>query len=477
MRRHRIALVVDHPDRDLAGLVMTAAELCRQGAVCYLVPMNLADRELWALAPDFVLLNYIRATNRDMVRRLAAAGIGFAVLDTEGGVWSTAESYAELLRPVTAELKLASCACVWGPRMAEYLVRERFYSDGQISVTGCPRFDLYSPTWRTVLCDSNGARGERPRILINTNFTTVNSRFASTAENLALHLRLGVPRTAVEAMIAAEREAIVLTIDLARALAEDFPELSIVLRPHPFERADPYLRGLAGLNNLQVNSCGPVQPQILKAAVVIQRSCSTAIEAGLAGVPTLSPQWIPPYTLIPMAEAVSVPCPDYRDLKAHVQAIREGSFAASETIRQALQSTVSDWFCDVDGNAHKRVAAAVLAHIRESNIDRELCRKFLYGMGSDEGLPTSARLGNRIRHGLRLGPDWSFRSLCRVPQSAWCRTTKAFDEQRVGALLARIHSAAVAAGRDGSGSIQAVLARNAGDLMEHVAGYSVRLSA
>ncbi|MGZ8378124.1 MAG: surface carbohydrate biosynthesis protein, partial [Gemmatirosa sp.] len=63
MEDPRIALVVDHPQRDLGGIVLTALALCARGATCHLVPANIAPREIWALAPDLVVLNYFRRSN------------------------------------------------------------------------------------------------------------------------------------------------------------------------------------------------------------------------------------------------------------------------------------------------------------------------------------------------------------------------------------------------------------------------------
>src|SRR3972149_5168162 len=82
----RIAIVVDNPFRALPGLVLLAARLCQHGATCYLVPMNLRQVEIWSLAPDFVLLNYLRKTNEGFARQLIEAGLQVGVLDTEGGI-------------------------------------------------------------------------------------------------------------------------------------------------------------------------------------------------------------------------------------------------------------------------------------------------------------------------------------------------------------------------------------------------------
>ena len=88
---------MDHPQRDLPGLLLLGFELCQRGAVCHLVPLNLAEREVMGLAPDFVLLNYFRADNERLATWMARAGISFGLLDTEGGAWETLDSYMNVL--------------------------------------------------------------------------------------------------------------------------------------------------------------------------------------------------------------------------------------------------------------------------------------------------------------------------------------------------------------------------------------------
>lgn len=43
----RAVLIVDQPRRDLAGLVLTALEPCRNGLVCYLVNASQRWPEIW----------------------------------------------------------------------------------------------------------------------------------------------------------------------------------------------------------------------------------------------------------------------------------------------------------------------------------------------------------------------------------------------------------------------------------------------
>ena len=442
-RRPSVALIVDHPQRDLAGVVLTAFHLCQQDVDCHLVPHNLEEREIFALAPDFVLLNFFRPVNQALARRLVQAGIRVGVLDTEGGVWPNEAAYAELLWQDAELRRHLRCVCLWGPRLANYLVTQGLLSADQVAVTGCPRFDFYHGDWRSVL--SNAEDHGASRILINTNFSVSNPRFATVVQNVRqAREEFGLPAERVAAAIDDEREAIVAMIDLAQQLARDYPAAEIVFRPHPFEDTDLYRRRLSGAKRIVVDNGGPVQPEIGRAAVVIQRSCSTAVEAGLAGVPTLSPQWVPAPTLNPMAELVSVPCASYGDLRTRVDAILGGAYDTPEEIRDAIACVTSDWFCRPDGLAHRRVGAAVLSALASGRtVDGARCERELYGLDR-AAKPGPARLGRSLRYRLGLPSDWSFRRMRRVPPRN--KPGKSFGVVDVRVLADRIQQAPAARG-------------------------------
>ena len=452
MRAPRVALIVDHPQRDLGGLVLVAHRLCQRGIECHLVPHNLREPEIWSLSPDLVLLNFLRRGSETFAQRLVEAGIRFGLLDTEGGAWTRMEDYAQLLWPDEVLRARARPLCLWGPRLAGHLTASGRFAPGNVRVTGCPRFDLYDPKWRSVALNGTAAdptRTPRPRILVNTNFSLTNPRFATVEQNLTLaREELGWSIATVDAMVAAERCAIAGMIELVQRLALDFPESLVVLRPHPFERPDTYEPALRARSNVVLNVDGPVQPQILQAAVVVQRSCSTAVEACLAGIPTLSPQWIPAPILVPMAEEVSVPSDTYAELRSQVGAALDGGFRPGVDQQAAIDAVVRDWFFKADGLAHERVADAVAAELsRPSEVEHDVCRRLLYASGtSDEPLP--ARLGRLTRRALHLSPSFSFRQMRRVAPTAWQRTDKRFDAAEVQCLAARIEDAAHGRGEE-----------------------------
>lgn len=476
----RIALLVDHPQRDLRGLVLTALELSRRGAVCHLVPANIAPREVWALAPDFLLLNYFRRSNEALARGALAANMGVGLLDTEGGVWSDVESYVELLWPDASLRHAARGVCVWGNAMAAELVARDVFTAGQVAVTGCPRFDVYHPAWRGLLTGGMAVQPGRPRVLVNTNFSTVNPRFTSVEQKVETSRRnFGWSDERVAGLLRTETLAIAAMIDLVARLARDFPGVDLVVRPHPFERPDPYEDGLRALPNVIVDNAGGVEAPICRSTAVIQRSCTTGIEAGFAGTPTLSPRWVPAPFEMPAAEAVSLPCERYEELRDALAAVVAGRWTAPPEVAAAIATVTHDWFHRRDGESYRRVADAVLRAVAgERRVNLAECDRLLYIDPEGTGLGMLARVGSHVRRGLRLPPDWSFRRLQRAPDERWPLTPKYFGAEDVRALAARIVDTARAAGNPLGGMTASVgLARERGEFRHGAYGHSVTLAA
>jgi surface carbohydrate biosynthesis protein len=471
----RIALIVDHPNRDLAGLALVAWELCRRGATCFFVPLNLQDREIWALAPDFVLLNYLRRGNDELARRMRRVGIRFGVLDTEGGVWPTPDDYSKMFWTDRDLLAAARPVCMWGPRLADHLVERGLVAREQVAVTGCPRFDFYHPSWRSVVAlERPAAAIARPCLLLNTRNTTVNGRFASEKSNRnQLERVLGWPRADVDLLVEAERGAIDAMIGIARRLAVDYPSARVVLRPHPFEDPGVYRRGLKGILNATVDGDGPVQPVILDATVVIQRGCTTAIEASLAGVPTLSPQWVPIEQDYPVTEAVSAPCADYDALCESVGNILSGGWKVPGHVREATDGVIAAWFHRVDGQSYLRVADAIDEVVGpQPRVNIRACRRNAYGLRRYN--PLRSKLSGLVRYLGGLSTDFSFRAARNEPYRGWEATAKAFDASDIRALAVRVVQAA---GRDqAKTSVLAEGAHKRGDYHVDYAGHAVTLA-
>jgi surface carbohydrate biosynthesis protein len=358
-----VALVVDNPLRDLGGATLVANTLAAQGATAHLVPMEAQEAEMRALAPDVVVVNYLRPTNAALVSDLLDAEVSVVVLDTEGGVFVDLDEYGRTL-PANRTLRESVFAfCMWGPRLAEHGIARGWYLPEQVVVTGSPRFDYYVDPWRTattaMVPDLAGI--ETPILLFNGNFPLANPRFQSPEQERELLIsEFGWDAAYVDRAQALQRQGMIELSRLASHTAARHPAITVVYRPHPFENRNAYRGLIKDGNNLRVAQTGSVDSWILRSRLVAQRSCTTAVESALAGIPGLSPRWIPTVIDMEVAEAVSVPCISPNDFDEAVDRVLDGEDVRPASVRTALDAIVFDWFSRIDGDAHRRVADVVM---------------------------------------------------------------------------------------------------------------------
>jgi len=427
----KIALVVDNPLRDLPGLVLVGAHLANAGATVYLVPMNLQQWEVFALAPDYVLVNYCRKNNEVLIARMLSAGIRVGVLDTEGGVLASLDSYAQTLASDMEVRSSITSFMTWGPVLGKYAVQSGWFTGDQVAITGSPRYDFYHDTWRPAALEFTDVPGDdsKPLVMFNGNFPLANPQFY-TPEEEARQLIEGFGYSAedVGKWQSAQRSTMTGLTTLANDLAERFPDVRFVYRPHPFEGLKAYENLLVPRPNLQFLRDGTVAGWILRSAAVIQRSCSTAIEAAMAGTIPLSPSWVPTAAEIDVVNAVSYPCRTTDEMVATLAQILAGNFTPPSSERESLAKVVGDWFTAIDGKAAERVAQTILAGMpstRDESLEKR-CKRALYGLDA----AIRQRVVGSVRRSLGLSPEQSFRPWDNK-RSDWAGSIKAFGSAEV----------------------------------------------
>jgi surface carbohydrate biosynthesis protein len=467
----RIALPVADMQRDLPGTVLTAYRLCEQGATCYVLPYRASTAEIWALAPDFVLLPVFRPYAAPVARRFVRAGIRFGLIDTEGVVWSSLDEYKTTLWNDASLSAQAAVVCAWGPLVADFLVREKLFRQDQVYVTGCPRFDFYAEPWKKVYSESGENGTSRRCVLVNTNFTVANPRHGRPIEGAEqLAATYGYDRREVMEWYERGKVSVEGMAELASCIARDFPDLDVILRPHPQENSGTYERLLQGQENVAISTSGPVTPLMLRAAVVIQRSCTTALEACMTGAVALSPQWLPTATYYPLPESVSVPCNTYSELCGVLQDVSANRFTHAEPLKSSISDCLYSGFYYMDGKAHDRAATAVIEHLhtKKRTTDVSECRRFLFGI-YEFGKRPGAVLGGLARRALGLPAQHVFRR--RAASGKAAPSQVGFGIESIRMLLQRV---ALATGSQVSG-IEVTEADALRDYIEEFRGCSVAL--
>lgn len=424
----RICLIVDNPLRDLDGVALLAWQLARQGAECFLVPMYTQGFDVPALQPDVVVANYVRRNNLDLLKQYKRAGMRVAVLDTEGAISRSAELYAHMVG-MSGCKDFVDLYCVWGDEQRDAFIAQGVMPAERVRVTGCPRYDFCAPKWRPALAPS----GESPGfVLINTNFPVVNPRFSSgTKGELKIWKRVGVDADWAAQFATDSRQAFESMLAICDRLANDFPGVQFVLRPHPFEDLAAY-QTLEQRPNFKVRQSGTVLGWLHDACLLLHQNCSTAVEAVMLDKSPVSLEWFnTPALAMPSPTRVSCLAANYGDLRTCV--LRATTGQAPETTAEcveARQSILHGQYAGADGDSAARTAAYLLA----------LCDDTPVPSQRGDGPSIRGRVVAAVRKGLGFKRFQQVRSVL-YSGAAEYYAAKAFTAQQVGDAFARIAAA------------------------------------
>lgn len=431
MKTLKIALIVDHPLRDLSGLVLIARKLAEQGAKVFLVPMYAQDREIFTLQPDFVLLNYLRKNNENFVRKLLKAGIQYGILDTEGGFYGDMKGYSDILSYDAELYANLRCNLIWGQKMMDFWQKD-FPHRHPLFLTGLPRFDFYSPAFRNLQFGSLPKKYQSsPLLLINTKVAIANPLFVNLETEISIYKKLGFSDEKIQHYLDLGKVAIEDTVALTKKLSLDFPQAQVVVRPHPHENHKTYEAALqdSKATNTSVHREGSVTPWILGSQVVIHRHCTTAIEAALADKTAIAPQWVRTSAFAPDAEDVSFQPRTPEEMNELITtSFKSGPLPKSPEQRKALDRIIGDWLYQMDGNSHVRAANAILESINsKQSIDRTKASDFIFDTFS-----AHAGLKGKAYHFLnqagRLAPE-ALWALEKGRLAKWKSTQKFFTPE------------------------------------------------
>jgi surface carbohydrate biosynthesis protein len=353
---------VDNPLRDLDGLVLFGWHLAEKGAEVFLVPM-LNNYEAYFLAPDMVVVNYVRKANSDFIARCKRMGFLVGVLDTEGGVLKDAEGY---FASVFNFIDTVDLYCLWGIKQYEIMRRINRLPEDAIKVTGCPRYDFCVQPWSGALPEVPVEKG-RKMVLVNMSFPIIQPRFQSPEKEAEQLVKdAGFDREYVEERLGQTRIARSELVESLLSLARKFQDILFVIRPHPFEDRTFYDDTFSGFQNVEVHQSGSVFPWIKRSEAVLHHSCATAIETFLLGKEPIHVEWSEaPALAQPSSTEVSLRPGSQEELEQMVKGILEGrSPEVPEHTCAARERIIRDWFFSNDGRNSERAAEEILEALR-----------------------------------------------------------------------------------------------------------------
>lgn len=277
-----ICIAIEVKIRELDGLLYLAAQCIRKG-----FPVLIGSRaRMWKFfrnaAKDTQIL-YI-AKEMSNLDEMRTENMHIFSLDEEGGNNYTLDGKT---RPfIIPEIPKLEKIFVWGE-----LYRTFFLNHGakeeQIVVSGHPRFDLKKKEFNAFHKELEmSAEHNKDYILINSNWAM--SHYIAGEERIRkLYRMLNRDESIVDEKIRKDKIVIARMIPLAKRLARTYPELDVIIRPHPVESPDHYA-DYFDEPNIRAIKEGNSQQWIMGAKAVIHRDCTTGLEAFIAQKPVIS---------------------------------------------------------------------------------------------------------------------------------------------------------------------------------------------
>lgn len=359
-----IGIILDNPKREIDGILLLTYQLARHGHDVYIIPMYQQGHDVPLLKLDGIIVNYARLNNKSHLRAYKELGITVFVLDSEGGVIAEKDmptpSNPSLMRN-TGVQEYIDHYLFWGRAQKDAFARAGMLPDDRLHVTGCPRYDLCSTRWRSLL--------EHPRrdyVLVNTNFSTVNPLFTRTAKSeMDVFHSAGWDKGYVRSLFGDLHAVFRRYLDTIAELAGRNQDKVFVVRPHPFENPAVYERTYAAYRNVVVDGTGSVFNVIHNATCVIHLNCQTAVETVLLDKLPVSMEFLNTELLLrhwSLPSEISYRTNSLEELDAIIK--NPEKYRARYPSAQIYERYIQPWFHINDGDASRRVADVVLAHTR-----------------------------------------------------------------------------------------------------------------
>jgi surface carbohydrate biosynthesis protein len=348
-----LLIPVENQVRELDAKLLLACVAARRGLSSIIGAKRYVDDRIASFPRSIYIAKSLLHGHNKLFRIARKLGHEIVAWDEDSLVHLPAETYySRRLSPVS--LACVSQLFAWGEDNAELWRRYPEMPPAiPIHVTGNPRNDLLRAEIQPYYQDEVDAirRNHGDFILVNTNFNHVNS--FSPIRRLFLppdapdalprpgRASRGMSREYAEGLRNHKQSIFACFQEMIPALEKQFPDQSIIVRPHPVESPEVYEQIAQKCNRVQVSSKGNVVPWLMACKAVVLNGCTTSVEAYAMGVPAISYRAVVNAAydddFYRLPNLLSHQCFEFKDLCQTLENILDGKLgAAGGAERQAL---------------------------------------------------------------------------------------------------------------------------------------------
>lgn len=272
--------------REFDAKLLLACHLAESGLPTIVGAKKVIDKMATSLPRGLYIGKSMTVRSATVLRMLRRLGFTVTAWDEEGLVWATPELY-RLTKLDAHALREPSCIFAWGEANAAAIRDHPSFTNAPLHLTGNPRTDLLRPALRGLFNQQTDELRARygKFVLINTNFSRINHYYPGESHLLNLleaqKHKQGQPSDPKLGMAIHKKTIFEHFLKMVAAVGEAFPEITVVIRPHPSENHATWIEASRHCSNVRVLYEGNVVPWLMAAAVTVHNSCTTAVESFL----------------------------------------------------------------------------------------------------------------------------------------------------------------------------------------------------
>jgi surface carbohydrate biosynthesis protein len=390
-----LIIPVENQVRELDAKLLLACIAARHGFSVIIGSRLEISFRIGAFPPSIYLAKSMTARSLKMFLIMRQLGHIIAGWDEEALIHPPAETYFS--RRLSPEAMLhVSHLFAWGEENAELWRQYPFLPpDIPIHLTGNPRGDMLRPEMQPFFAEETEHLQQKygEFLLINTNFSFVNAFYPD--QNLFQPLKnqgekprfgraaVGMDRHFAEGLRDHKQAVFQSFQRLIPRLEQAFPELTVIVRPHPVENPSIYHELAAGCQRVKVINEGNAIPWLLASRAVIHNGCTTGVEAYIMRVPALSYQGKGDFEydngFYRLPNALSYQCHDFAVLNETISRILTGELGAADG--RERRELMAGYLASQDGLLASQRIVSVLEKIIQESADKPLPSSFARFMG------------------------------------------------------------------------------------------------
>lgn len=284
-----LILPVETAARELDAKLLVSLFAADRGMKVTLGNKALLNLQIGSLAPGVYLSHNFNAGRDRIISIARQLGHQVVAWDEEGLVWINEEIYRRRRADENA-LRNLEAIFLWGEEQAQALRPLTKKLGVKSMVVGNPRADLLRPELRKLFQRKVAALSAEfgDFILFNSNFGWINHALASQ-DGSRSDLESAATKSGFPLAYLQHRYQIYQAFtQLIPLIAKRFPNRKIVVRPHPSESRDGWVKQTKGLENVTVRYDNDLVPWLLAASHILQNGCTTAVETAVLGRTAIS---------------------------------------------------------------------------------------------------------------------------------------------------------------------------------------------